>query len=53
MCKAKYTILEAVPYDDQKKAMRSYQNKLLSNGALTYDPELLANLQSKKELLSS
>ena len=42
------TPFEAVSYSDQKSAMNLISNKLLSNDAFNFDPEILVFLQSEK-----
>ena len=42
------TPFEAVSYSDQKSAMDLISNKLLSNDAFNFDPEILVFLQSEK-----
>ncbi len=42
------TPFEAVPYDDQKRAMELIAKKLLSNEAFSFDEEFLKQLQSEK-----
>ena len=42
------TPFEAVPYADQKRAMKLIQDKLLSNDAFSFDPDFIKQLQSEK-----
>ena len=42
------TPFEAVPYSEQKNAMNLISDKLLSNDAFSFDPEILVFLQSEK-----
>ena len=45
------TPFEAVSYSDQKNAMNLISDKLLSNDAFSFDPEILVFLQSEKSCL--
>ena len=47
------TILEAVPYEKQKQAMKLLSEKVFSNGAMNYDPKILANLMYERDTRSS
>ena len=39
-----YTVLEPVPYEKQKQAFNLLKEQVFSNGAMSYDPKILANL---------
>ena len=39
-----FVSLEPVPYEKQKQAFELLKNEVFSNGAMSYDPKILANL---------
>ena len=45
-------ILEAVPYEKQKQAMKLLSEKVFSNGSMGYDPKILANLMYERDTRS-
>ena len=46
------TILEAVPYEKQKQAMNLLSEKVFTNGSMSYDPKILANLMYERDTRS-
>jgi hypothetical protein len=45
-------ILEAVPYEKQKQAMRLLSEKVFTNGSMSYDSKILANLMYERDTRS-
>ena len=45
-----YTVLEPVPYDKQKQAFNLLKEQVFSNGAMNYDPKILANLVYERDI---
>ena len=46
------TILEAVPYEKQKQAMNLLSEKVFTNGSMSYDSKILANLMYERDTRS-
>ena len=46
------TILEAVPYKKQKQAMNLLSEKVFTNGSMSYDSKILANLMYERDTRS-
>jgi hypothetical protein len=46
------TILEAVPYEKQKQAMNLLSEEVFTNGSMSYDSKILANLMYERDTRS-
>ena len=45
-------ILEAIPYEKQKQAMKLLSEKIFTNGSMNYDSKILANLMYERDTRS-